>query len=456
MDSVEALRRYGSDAVSFQALEPGLRWWRDAEPPDGTGATVAYLAVGRSWMAVGTPLIANNARTEAIRRFVADARSAGRRPVFFGVEDIEPFIGCRRLTLGLQPVLKPSEWNATLRRSPKLREQLRRARAKGVTTSFVAASEITTNRPLRREVERLRDEWLASRAMEPMGFLVKVEPFESPDEHLYVLAQRGGKPIQFLSAVPVYSRQGWLMEHMLRGIDAPNGTTELVIDALMRRLGGNPYWVTPGLTPLTGAIPWWLRVTRLVTVPLYDFTGLRKFRSRLHPASWRPVWLVWDRGAAVLVLIDVLRAFAGGRIIPFAWRSLIRHPNGPPWAVAVPLVGWTGLLAVLGTAGHAGLLGFSLPRLCAWIVFDAVLAWLLFAVARKPRRRGLGLMAAAAGFDAVVSVRHLSSVGVGATLGSTVLRIAATIGPIVGTTALAWACWRAHLAHSSRVSVRRG
>jgi hypothetical protein len=40
-----------------------------------------------------------------------------------------------------------------------------------------------------------------------------------------------------------------------------------------------------------------------------------------------PIWLAWDRGPAPLVIFDVLRAFARGRIVSFACRSLIRHPR---------------------------------------------------------------------------------------------------------------------------------
>jgi hypothetical protein len=297
--------------------------------------------------------------------------------------------------------------------------------------------------PLRATVERLRLEWLHSRAMEPLGFLVSVEPFYAAAEHLYFVAERRGQAVQFLSAVPIYTRHGWLMEDMLRGRDSPNGTTELVIAALMQRLGGDPFWMTPGLTPLAGPMPSWLRMTRVVTVALYDFSGLLRFRSRLHPAAWTPVWLVWDRGPAPLVLLDVLRAFANGRIVRFAWRSLLWHPNGPPWAVAVPLVVWTTFLAGLAVANQTALLGYSLTSLRAWVLFDIVLAWALFKVARKPRPRRLIIVAVVALFDAVVSVTHIANVGFGTGVVTAVCRTIGVAGPLLGTTALFWAAWRA-------------
>lgn len=443
MQPHDAIRRFGTEAVSFQALEPGLTWWRDAAPPDGTGAAVAYVAAGRSWIAVGRPLAPHAVQAEAARRFGLAARARGRRPIFFAVESLEPFPGFRSLQLGRQCVWEPGTWATTLAGSPKLREQLRRARAKGVVARVVDARDIEDNPALRRAISGLAHAWLSSRRMEPMAFLVRVEPFIEPREHVYVLAERHGEPLLFLSAVPIYARGGWLLEDMLRARHAPNGTTELVIDAMMRHVDDRRAPVTPGMTPLSGTPHWWLRAARAVMAPLYDFSGLERFRARLHPARWQPVWMTWDRGAAPFVLLDVLRAFADNRLLGFARRSLLRHPNGPPWLVGVPLLPWTLLIGALAAFDQAALLGFSRPALAGWTMFDAALAWLLFETARRPWPRRLALLSMAAAADAALSVQHLVRAGVGASLVEGVLRGAATAGPVLGTVALGWAWWHA-------------
>jgi hypothetical protein len=377
-----------------------------------------------------------------VLRFASAARAQGRRPVFFGVEQLEAFGDFRQLRIGQQSELRPSAWERTLRARPRLREQLRRARARGVIVRRVLPQELEPGMPLRAEVERLRDEWLESKHMEPMAFLVSVEPFHEPDEHLYFVAERG-VPVQFLSAVPIHGRQGWLMEDMLRSARAPNGTTELVIDRLMRELGGEPFWVTPGLTPLVGEGTWWLRSLRFITLPLYDFTGLFRFRSRLAPSRWAPVWMVWDRGPSLPVFVELLRAFAGGQLVRFVLRSLVRHPSGPPWAVALPLAPWTVLIGTLAATGQSDILGFRTSVLWGWTVFDAVLAWLLFEAARHPRWRRLAVMTGAATFDAIFSWHHLAVVGLGVGWVAPLLRLLATAGPTIGAIALAWATWRA-------------
>lgn len=109
----------------------------------------------------------------------------------------------------------------------------------------------------------------------------------------------------------------------------------------------------------------------------------------------------------------------------------------------MPLVAWTFLLTAILVAGRPTILGFTATALGAWIVFDVMLAWMLFRAARRPRVRRLLLLALAAAIDAALSVRHLATSGLGPDTLSAVLRLLATAGPILGTTALAWAASRA-------------
>jgi phosphatidylglycerol lysyltransferase len=305
-----ALTRFGIDAVAFQGLESSIAWWHDDGPPAGTGAAQPYLDTGRSWIAVGRPLAEAGVATSAVRRFAAAARAHRRRAVFFGVESRDAFAGFRSLALGLQSVLLPAEWPATLRRSRKLREQLRRARAKGVTVRIVDAGELAPGTAVRGHVERLAAEWLGSRHMEAMTFLVAVEPFHAPSHHLYVVAERRGRPVQFLSAIPIPHARGWLFEDMLRGPEAPerhdrararsgaadDRRSRGVGDARPDAAGGRDRVVAAG------------RARRDVAA-----LRLRRPAPLSRPpvaARWATVWMVWDRGPAPLVLIDVLRAFA--------------------------------------------------------------------------------------------------------------------------------------------------
>jgi phosphatidylglycerol lysyltransferase len=437
----------GRDALSFLAVESGMRHWFDVPTPEGTGACVAYVDTSQAWVAACSPLVDAEpdayARelSRAAARFVDAARASGRRACFFASDGPDDG-GLSRLLIGEQPIFRPREWVRELSRHRRLREQLRRARAKGVRVRRVPSSELAEGLVLRLEVERLADDWLRSRHIEPMGFLVAPEPFRAPSEHRYFVAELGGRPVGFLSAVPIGRRRAWLVEDVFRGPAAPNGTTETLIVALMRDVEGSEY-VTLGLTPLSGALAWPLRVARWVSRPLFDFQGLRAFRDRLHPQEWQPVWLAYPpRALPVMAVVDSLRAFARGSLLGFAARSLARHPSGLPWALALPLPVWTAALAWLVAIDRASLLGFPRSELALWTAFDVLLLLVLVRVAMRPRRSRMLLATSLAAVDAVLSLGHLAWVGFGSTSLQASLRGIATIAPAVGALLLAWATTR--------------
>ena len=80
---------------------------------------------------------------------------------------------------------------------------------------------------------------------------------ESSVERMVLVAKRNSTPIAYLVASPIAARQGYLVELVARSRSAPNGVSELLIDAAMQRLrkrtGFMPRW------------DWWRWQTRLRT-----------------------------------------------------------------------------------------------------------------------------------------------------------------------------------------------
>jgi len=270
-----------------------------------------------------------------------------------------------------------------------------------VTVRPVAPSEMSDREgPCRRGFEALVARWLAQRAMPAMRFLVDVQLFDLAEERRYFVAERAGDLVGFSSAVPVYLRRGWLIEDLLRDPGAPNGTTELLVDAAMRALAedGSTY-VTLGLAPLTGPVPSWLGRMRRWTSSLYDFDGLRAFKSKLSPDAWEPIFLAHAPGTSSLVAAwDVLAAFAGGSFVGFGLRTLLRGPSLVLRVLALLLVPWTALLAAASPMWFPAAV---IQR--AWVVFDVVLALGIFALSFR-RRRWLGVaLAAAVSADALLT-----------------------------------------------------
>ncbi len=450
------LRELGSEAMSFLALEPQMR---PGSQKARTRERVRRLRRHRKRL--GRRGCTDRRAVEALGGSErVRSRREGRRPsrLLLRNRATRSSEGFAYFLLGEQPSWSPAEWPAILARHRRLREQLRRARAKGVRVRKVLASELSPGSVLRVACEALAREWLEFRRMPPMRFVVALEPFVFPDEHRYFVAERGDDVVAFLSAVPVYATRGWLVEDLPRTRRAPNGTIEMLIDAMMRDAAKSESasaflgscvgpcvspCVTNGLAPLTGPVSASFRLARFVGRPFYDFRGLRSFKERLRPSSWQSVWLAFPRSEmAALHVVESLRAFAGGSLVVFGLRTLGMlglHPSGPPWALALPLVPWTLLLAVVAISGRADLLGYSAGVLLAWVVFDALLFAQLVRSAARPRPRRLLGSDVLAVVDAALSLHHLAVHGFGNTAVASTLRGVATFAPCMGAIVLTWA-----------------
>lgn len=315
------LRRHGFNTTSFQALEDGLAYWWDSG-----GACVAYADTPRAWVAAGAPIAEPEALAGVAERFVEAARSRGKRASFFATQDrLARLPGMRSVPVGLQPVWDPRTWAERARSSRSFRGQLARARNKGVVVRRARADELRDpTSSTRRAAEALVERWLGARRMAPMGFLVSVQPFSFAEERRVYLAERDGCVVGCLSAVPVYARNGWFLEDLLRDRDAPNGTMELLVDAAMHGAAqeGCP-WATLGLAPLSGPVPPWMRGVGALARPLYDFAGVRAFKAKFAPAGWEPVYVTHPRDVRTPVaVLDALRAFAGENLLGFALRTM--------------------------------------------------------------------------------------------------------------------------------------
>lgn len=315
------LRRWGWNATGFQVLERGFSHFFD-----GDDACVAYYDTGQAWVVAGAPIAPAWRFREVTKNFVDLAGRMGRRVSFFGGERrFVDAVGLPSLLVGEQAIWNPQDWAAALGERRSLRQQLGRARAKGVRVRAVAPAELCDpSSPRRRAVEELVARWLGTRRLPQMGFLVDVQLFEFAEERRYFLAERGDEVVGLLSAVPVFARSGWLFEDLLRDPNAPNGTTELLVDQAMRAVAaeGSRY-ATLGLAPLSGPVAPVLRQIRHWSRPLYDFEGLRAYKSKFAPQAWDPILLAYPENSnAALALYDSLAAFARGSLLGFGVRAL--------------------------------------------------------------------------------------------------------------------------------------
>ena len=393
----------------------------------GDDACVAYVDTGRAWVAAGAPLAPERRLAEVTATFIAAARAEGRRACLFATEErFTAIVPLKSLPIGEQAVWDPAAWPAALAHSRRLREQLRRARAKGVRVRVLDLAGSAADDTTRAAIATLVQRWLRSRELAPMGFVVQIEPLTLLPEHRLFVAEvaesvepgevaemaepadpaappaRAGELIALLSMAPIYARSGWSLQHLVRAPEAPNGTTETLIDHAMRWAAGQgAAFLTLGLAPLAGDVPAPLRLARRAGRALFDFEGLRAFKAKLRPTRWDRAFLSFPpEVGAVRAVLDVLAAFARGGLLRFGLRTLMRGPMIVVRLLAWLLIPWTILLASVDAQTW-----FPRPAVkWAWVIFDAGLAVALVLLCRRWRDGLARAITVAIGADAALTL----------------------------------------------------
>jgi phosphatidylglycerol lysyltransferase len=300
---------------------------------------VGYVRCNRRWVVAGAPVCAEHDLPVAADELEQAARRTGDRVVYFGAEDRLSHIyhgrpTHSRISLGAQPTWHPAHWASIVARHASVRAQLRRARNKDVRVELWPRTQAERHPAL----ERCLREWLATRPLPPLHFLVEPDTLGTLHDRTVFVAVRGGIPVGFLMASPIPARRGWLIEQFVRGIDAPNGTAELMIDTAVRWMAAqNAEYVTLGLAPLSNHAgidaratePLWLRFafnwTHAHGRRFYNFDGLDAFKAKFNPERWEPAYAIANEHSfSPRSLLAIASAFTNGAPIRTALRGLGR------------------------------------------------------------------------------------------------------------------------------------
>jgi phosphatidylglycerol lysyltransferase len=324
---------HGWNATSYQLVNPGIAHWFSARGD----AVVGYVDVPRVRVVAGAPVCAPERLPAVVEEFEAACTALRRRACYFGAEGrldslLRNSRHHSRVLLGGQPAWDPHGWPEIVRRRASLRAQFNRARNKGVEISLVGPASAAVSGPLRR----ILGEWLGTRGLPPLHFLVEPETLERLADRRVFVARRGDREIAFLVASPVPQRDGWLIEQIVRGREAVNGTNELLVDFAMRTFAAeDARYVTLGLSPLSPHVapervnPMWLRLllgwVRLHGRRFYNFEGLDRFKAKFSPDRWEPVYAIAaEPRFSVRSLHAIAAAFSGGSPELLVARALWR------------------------------------------------------------------------------------------------------------------------------------
>jgi phosphatidylglycerol lysyltransferase len=287
--------KYGWNTTCFQLVNPKLQHWLSGE------AVVGFVKKNGYAVVAGAPVCPEPTVCETI----ADFEQEFHKVCYFGAEQriraaTENDRRYCRVVLGAQPIWTPSSLVRNVEQTPSLRAQVNRARNKKVTVEEWSVAKAEGN----PQLKRILDEWLTTRGLPTMHFLVEPETLNHLEGRRVFVAIQAETPIAFLGLSPIPARHGWLTEQFPRGHSAPNGTVELlmlVAAETVRNEGAE--LITMGIVPLaekskdaTADNPSWLRLVtawaRAHGRRFYNFEGLEWFKDKFQPDEWEPIYAI--------------------------------------------------------------------------------------------------------------------------------------------------------------------
>lgn len=289
---------------------------------DSGRAFIMYGVQGRSWIALGDPIGADEDTAELIWRFVETARAAGGRAVLY---QVSPSLlsycadaGLRAFKLGEMASVPLPTFELKGGKLAGLRQALSKGARDGLEFSIVAPPDVAG---ILGELRAVSDAWLSEHNTREKTFSLGAFDDDYVTSQPVALLRKAGHVVAFATIFVTETKHEGTVDIMRFAPDAPRGSMDFLFVSLLEYLKSEGYQVfNLGMAPLSGmskreVAPVWDRIGGTMFEHgerFYNFKGLRAFKSKFHPL-WQPRYLAVSGGTgAVLALMDVTLLISGG------------------------------------------------------------------------------------------------------------------------------------------------
>ncbi len=321
-DRLTAPKQFGHNTHSFLSLYEGLRYFT----VPGVAGYVPIIITPGLILISGEPICPNYSIRPlviALERYAKEhGCSIGAIPVSEKSKDMLEEVGFDSIYIGKEPIFD-------LQNLPKLKKALRQAAGRASRHGFKVVSFDSS---YKKQLEELCAEWQDSRELPPLEFLFQLRPLELNQYKKYFLVvDKDDKLCAFLACSPIYARNGWYLEDLIRRPTAANGCTELLISEALSALAAEGYAIaTLALAPLAGLpdkdenhpiLNVILRLCYRHLSFVYHFQSLEYFKGKFQPSHWeKNYFCVYRNGQRLGVTFNLLRS-----LMPRDILSIIRH-----------------------------------------------------------------------------------------------------------------------------------
>jgi len=259
-----------------------------------------YAKRGRSWVALFDPVGPAHEWPELITRFIALAHAHGGRAAFYQVRpDALPLylnVGLKLMKLGEEASINLPLFGLEGSQRTRLRYALKRGERDGLSAEVLGPDQIP---PLLPTLRAVSDTWLGQRGMREKTFSVAAFDADYVAAQSIIVVRQQGRAVAFATFMTTDLHTEATIGVMRHVTGASPCTMEYLFTKLALHLKQAGFGrLSLGMAPLSGLAPTplagaWYQVAHLLWLyggRLYNFRGLRSFKSKFDP-EWQPRYL---------------------------------------------------------------------------------------------------------------------------------------------------------------------
>lgn len=277
-------------------------------------AFIMYGVEGRSWIAMGDPVGADDEKQELIWKFRELCDLHAGWPVFYEVQrqNLHYYLdlGLTLLKIGEEARVPLDGFTLEGGERKWMRKMQRRVESEGCSFDIVDAA------PILPELRAISDSWLAEKKTREKGFSLGFFAEDYVGRGRVAVVRNAERIVAFANLWESGHREELSVDLMRHLPDAPSGVMDYIFVNLFLHGQERGYaWFNLGMAPLSGLEnrslgTLWHRVGSLAYrfgENFYNFQGLRQYKEKFDPV-WEPMYLASPGGLALPRILTNLAA----------------------------------------------------------------------------------------------------------------------------------------------------
>jgi len=296
----ELLKKYWYNTISYQSL----LWWLEYFSHEKYDGYIAYKKIKKTYLGVGDPICSEKDVLYLAHEFREFVKKNKWYSSFISVSERFQkqlvILWFWTLKIWEEAMFNLDDFSLDWSKMRNSRNLINRSEKEWVRVSIVSS----LNEKIKKDVARLNLDWAESRKVTGFSFLLTLDPFKNFEDKLMLSAYVWDKLVGYISAVPIYNRQWFYFEDIIRSQDAPLWTNHLMVYRLLEHMKETWYkiaslWTSPLWNIEKRPEERFRKTHRLLKFlynrvnMFYNFKWLHHFKKSMCPNSWEEKYIAF-------------------------------------------------------------------------------------------------------------------------------------------------------------------